>query len=872
MKQKEENEIRRGRGFGGTGFIFPKTLSSIIKPLIEFNHDRVTVMELTCKDYDLVIINVYMPFLDRSDLQCAMANYDEMIGFIDFIMSKKPNARFIVLGDFNCNIFDPSHPFATSLNDLINSRNLTCSFSLMDSFNVDSTYTRHDSRSKSLLDYIFVSHDIIECVTKVEIGDYHDNHSDHLPVEIELTLQTPSTGASNNIRANNGNSIIWSKLSLLSLENYSSTMETALDLINVPPSILHGHSLCSDDSHIFDIELYFAQIVDCISLADSTLKRTCFHAVKPFWSPDLSFLKRQSFIHHKAWLDNGRPSSGPIHSVYLTSRSDYRRKLRQEKRSGIKLSNDKLFASLVEKDTAKFWRTWKSLSRSNDPLPPQIDGFTGDDHIASRFSNVFSNIYRSNDVSSHDSLKREFESLFPAYYAEHIHDDMSQFLFTWSDMTDMISKLCTGKSYAGFIRAEHILHGSPKLTVHLHILFNAMLQHSYVPTLLLRGNISPLVKNRDGNVSDSNNYRAITLSSIFIQMYESLQRAKFAYFFPQSDYQFGFKPGVSTSHAIYSLKKTVDHFTNNNSRVFLSFLDCSKAFDRISHWGLFVKLLKRNVPLCFLMSVIYLYLNMSCVVKWKSQSSCAFDVGTGTKQGGILSTDFFSLYMHDLIDLLTSSGFGCHIIQICIACLFFADDIVLLSPSRYGLQQLLDICVAYCKEFCLDFNVRKSKVMVVGKMPAGTHFASLFLNNEPLDFVNDYKYLGVDLCAGKTLSFSSTGTIRSFHRAANSIFYSRVKPSNEVLMKLLYTNCVPIISYTCSVRDFSAADMTRCHVAVNNAIRKIFSFRVWESIRHIRVSHGYKSIYEIFSSAKAKFLANAPSSSNAIVSHLSSLY
>ena len=97
-------------------------------------------------------------------------------------------------------------------------------------------------------------------------------------------------------------------------------------------------------------------------------------------------------------------------------------------------------------------------------------------------------------------------------------------------MVEMISKLCTGKSYAGFVRAEHILHGSPKLAVHLHILFNAMLQHSYVPTLLLRGNISPLVKDRDGNISDSGNYRAITLSSIFIQMYEILERMKFGYF------------------------------------------------------------------------------------------------------------------------------------------------------------------------------------------------------------------------------------------------------------------------------------------------------------------------------------------------------
>ena len=110
----------------------------------------------------------------------------------------------------------------------------------------------------------------------------------------------------------------------------------------------------------------------------------------------------------------------------------------------------------------------------------------------------------------------------------------------------------------------------------------------------MRGNISPLVKDRDGNVCDSGNYRAITLSSIFIQMYELLEKSKFGYFFPQSDFQFGFKPGVSISHAIFCLKETVDHFTKKGSRVFLSFLDCSKAFDRISHWGLFIKLIRQQ--------------------------------------------------------------------------------------------------------------------------------------------------------------------------------------------------------------------------------------------------------------------------------------
>ena len=144
---------------------------------------------------------------------------------------------------------------------------------------------------------------------------------------------------------------------------------------------------------------------------------------------------------------------------------------------------------------------------------------------------------------------------------------------------------------------------------------------SFIPTMMLRGNITPLVKDRDGDLSDSSNYRPITLSLIFVQMYERLQKAKFGYFLPKSDSQFGFRSGISTSHAIFTLKKSVDFFTANNSNVFLAFLDCSKAFDRISHWGLFLKLIQCNVPLCFLLSVMFLYLNMSCTVKWNDEKS-----------------------------------------------------------------------------------------------------------------------------------------------------------------------------------------------------------------------------------------------------------
>ena len=68
-------------------------------------------------------------------------------------------------------------------------------------------------------------------------------------------------------------------------------------------------------------------------------------------------------------------------------------------------------------------------------------------------------------------------------------------------------------------------------------------------------------------------------------------------------------------------------------------------------------------------------------------------------------------------------------------------------------------------------------------------------------------------------------------------------------------------SATTTTTTTTTTDMYRYHVAVNNAIRKIFSFAVWQSVRTLRTSLGYQSIYEICSSAKATFLANAPYSS-----------
>ena len=63
-----------------------------------------------------------------------------------------------------------------------------------------------------------------------------------------------------------------------------------------------------------------------------------------------------------------------------------------------------------------------------------------------------------------------------------------------------------------------------------------------------------------------------------------------------SDNQFGFKKMSGCVHAIYTLKCIIDYYVSNNSTVNLCALDLSKAFDKINHHALLVKLMKNHIP------------------------------------------------------------------------------------------------------------------------------------------------------------------------------------------------------------------------------------------------------------------------------------
>ena len=98
----------------------------------------------------------------------------------------------------------------------------------------------------------------------------------------------------------------------------------------------------------------------------------------------------------------------------------------------------------------------------------------------------------------------------------------------------------------------------------------------------------PNPKDTRSKAMPCNDFRAIAVSPVLSKAFEYCILGKFRSVFATEDNQFGFKKNLSCSHAIYKVRNVADRYVNGGNIVNLCAI--------VNHHALYIKLMKRNIP------------------------------------------------------------------------------------------------------------------------------------------------------------------------------------------------------------------------------------------------------------------------------------
>jgi len=178
-------------------------------------------------------------------------------------------------------------------------------------------------------------------------------------------------------------------------------------------------------------------------------------------------------------------------------------------------------------------------------------------------------------------------------------------------------------------------------------------------------------------------------------------------------------------------------------KLYLCFVDYQKAFDRVKHDKLQEIMEKAGIPELERRLIINLYWRQCASVRWNGDISRDVNVERGIRQGCVISPLLFNLYSEFMIREAMEDVEGIAFNCINITDLRYADDAVLLADKRKKMQKMIDKLNDTCKEYGMEINVKKTKVMIINntKTSVGTQHV-IMLNGVPLEQVTRFKYLG----------------------------------------------------------------------------------------------------------------------------------
>ena len=195
----------------------------------------------------------------------------------------------------------------------------------------------------------------------------------------------------------------------------------------------------------------------------------------------------------------------------------------------------------------------------------------------------------------------------------------------------------------------------------------------------------------------------------------------------------------------------------------------------------------------------------------------------------------------------------------------FADDLILLCPSLYGIRRMLEICENFAAEYDLIFNGAKSKLLIFDKENMVENDPKLKLNGELIPNVESADHLGNILHVKNNQECIDAG-IRKFNSQVN-MFLARFKTCTPSIRNELFQQYCSSL-YGCQLWPLWSKKMVGVTTKWCIAMRRVWSIS-WRTHRDLLpLISGMQPIELSIQSRILKFVKSLHNSENDLVKYI----
>ena len=361
------------------------------------------------------------------------------------------------------------------------------------------------------------------------------------------------------------------------------------------------------------------------------------------------------------------------------------------------------------------------------------------------------------------------------------------------------------------------------------IISQLIIKYGFIPTTWNRARTILLYKK--GDPEDLGNWRPLNIASCLYRTWscavanslQSINRNS-TQLFDQN--QKGFIKGIDGCLEHSNMITEILCDSNRTQRsLYITALDLRDAFGSIPHAYINDILKQMNFPEEITEVIKDSYDNGTSKVRIGNEESGQINIRKGVKQGCPLSPLIFNFCINPLLSKLEQEGDGYHIGENCkVVVQAYADDIVLFSTSREGMQKNLDIVSQFLAYSKVKVNVSKCRTIsyVIRNNRRFYEEEKFTISNEeiPMSTLADsIEYLGTTAATTRNIRKHGTESVINEVRSLLSKIDKSVLSLNQKLYAIK-TFALPMLDFVMMNGRVALKDMNNIDTKVRTIINK----------------------------------------------------